>query len=413
MASAQKIRIAIDFRSQNYRQGIGSALLSLAHSLSLSNIADQEYTFLVDNDARDWLEPHAFGPCKVVSFDEPTHPPIIRLLGRITPLRTLWRAFNHRLRPVPASDRYVEKNGFDIVHFPTGSGYRTGLPSICQPWDLQHLHYPEFFTASELHRRGHVYPALCRQATCVCAATEWSRKDFVEKFLLPEEKVKVIPWGNVFDSYPAITPQLIEQTLAKYRLEPPFFFYPAGTWPHKNHAVILRALRLLKDEFKRVVTVCFTGAPHNFGSQVDRLAIDLGVSSQVHHLGFVSASELQALFRSATALVFPSKFEGFGLPILEAFHARLPVLCSNATVLPELARDAALYFDPSSESQLAALMIELLDHPAARKLLADRGLERLSYFSMAETARQFQQLYADIAAGRFGSDLAQSQNGTA
>ena len=111
------------------------------------------------------------------------------------------------------------------------------------------------------------------------------------------------------------------------------------------------------------------GNLRNSGVSLETLAIDLNVSQQVHYLGFVTTQELQSIFDAATAMIYPSKFEGFGLPIIEAFHARLPVLCSNASVLPEVAGDGALYFTPGCPKELAGLMLRILRDPELRRSL--------------------------------------------
>jgi glycosyltransferase involved in cell wall biosynthesis len=120
----------------------------------------------------------------------------------------------------------------------------------------------------------------------------------------------------------------------------------------------------------------------------------LGIADQLHYLGFVTPEELLSIFAKATAMVFPSKFEGFGLPILEAFQARIPVLSSNATVLPEVARDGAAYFDPDSPTELAALLVRCLDDSEFRESLIQKGSKVLATFTMKDTAVKFQTLYA-------------------
>jgi glycosyltransferase involved in cell wall biosynthesis len=96
-------------------------------------------------------------------------------------------------------------------------------------------------------------------------------------------------------------------------------------------------------------------------------------------------------------MIYPSKFEGFGLPILEAFQARLPVLSSSATTLPEVALDAALYFDPDSPAELASLMKTILDEPELRQELISKGTRVLSHYSFSDTATSFQALYEKTA----------------
>ena len=183
----------------------------------------------------------------------------------------------------------------------------------------------------------------------------------------------------------------------KYDLPDRFFFYPAVTWPHKNHELILRALHILKTEHGTTPHVYFTGSSTERRTALDKLAQNLGVFEQVHFLGFLTPEELQAIFSAATAMVFASKFEGFGLPILEAFHARLPVLASNATTLPEVAGDAALYFDPDQPSELAALMKTILDSPELRQNLINKGTLVLERHSINDTAADFQALYERTA----------------
>jgi glycosyltransferase involved in cell wall biosynthesis len=126
---------------------------------------------------------------------------------------------------------------------------------------------------------------------------------------------------------------------------------------------------------------------------LDSLAQELGVFGQVHFLGFVAPDELQAIYRVATAMIYASRFEGFGLPLLEAFQAELPVLSSNASVLPEIAQDGALYFDPNSPSELAMLMRSTLQDVEARRQMMEKATLVLSRYSFARTAASFQALY--------------------
>jgi glycosyltransferase involved in cell wall biosynthesis len=394
----QKLRIAIDCRINDFRQGIGTAVQALAKALSDSDNREQEYTFIVRESQRHCLMPYVYGPCRLEAISDSKVSGIKAVLRWIAPLRFLWRIVRDATSRIPDSDGYVESRCFDIVHFPTQVAYLTKLPSIYQPWDLQHLHYPDFFSKAEFARREREYRAFCEQAACVCVQAEWTEQDVIRHYGLAKEKLEVIPWGPVFDAYQEPSEEECQSTIEKYALPICFFFYPAVTWPHKNHEVILRALHVLKKKDELVPHVYFTGASTEYRSTLETLAQELGISEQVHYLGFVTPTELQAIFRVATSMIFPSKFEGFGLPILEAFHARLPVLSSNASTLPEVARDGALYFDPDSPAELCGLMKDILDSPELRQKLIVKGSLALSRYSMDQAAASFQALYARTAA---------------
>jgi glycosyltransferase involved in cell wall biosynthesis len=401
---AGKLRIAIDCRIADFEQGVGTALLALAKALSDSNVTDQEYTFLVTEEMKCRLVPYIYGPCRLEGIPESTFSTVKASLRRITPLRFIWKTLidlRKRLNEtaqIPVSDGYVEYRQFDVVHFPTPTAYLTKLPTIYQPQDLQHLHHPQFFTETAFAEREKLYRAFCNQASFVCVGAEWTKQDFLKSYEMAPNKVVVIPFGSVFSAYKAPSQHEIKNTIEKYGLPDQFFIYPAKTWPHKNHEIILRALHILKCEQDIAPHVYFTGSYTDHRLSLDRLAKDLMVSEQVHFLGFVTPAELQAIFNAATAMIYPSRFEGFGLPILEAFQARLPVLSSNAATLPEVGRNGALYFDPDSPSDLSALMVAILNKPELRRDLIAKGTFLLSQYSFKDTAASFRALYAKAAA---------------
>jgi glycosyltransferase involved in cell wall biosynthesis len=395
---ARKLRVAIDCRIADSHQGVGTAVLALAKSLSDSDITSQEYTFIVHENKIDWLAPYVSGPCRLIGIPRSTFSSAKAALKKVAPLRFLWRKFGSVIAHVPVSDGYVESQKFDVVHFPTQVAYLTELSTIYQPWDLQHLHYPQFFSENDFAQRERQYRAFCDGASYVCVQAEWTKQDLITQYGIAQDKVVVIPWGSVFDAYKNPTAEEIRATVQKFGLPDRFLFYPAVTWPHKNHETIFRALQILKHESGLAPNVIFTGSSQGHRSTLDKLAQDLGVSEQLRFLGFVSPAELQAIFRAATAMLFPSKFEGFGLPILEAFHARLPVLCSNATTLPEVARDGALYFNPDSPMELSALMKTILETLDVRQDLIERGARVLAQYSIYDTAASLQALYERTAA---------------
>ena len=401
---SNNLKIAIDCRISDPREGTGRAVMALAGALSNSSDCGQEYTFVVREDATDWIKPHIFGPCRLETTPAPKPGNRLKSKLRVLPgVRSLYktiRPYSKRIVPVPVSDGLLESRNFDVVHFPTQTATLTNIPSIFQPWDLQHCHFPQYFPEMEVKARETLYRAFCNRARYVCVQTEWGKNDLLRNFSIEPEKVKVIPWGSNFEEQLPPSPSIVSAAAAKLNLPDQFLFYPAVTWEHKNHAAIIQALRVLRDTHGIRPQVRFTGKCTSFRSMLDRLAGELGVANQISFLGFVSPEELQAVYARATALVFPSRFEGFGLPLLEAFHAGVPVLASNSTVLPEVGLNAALYFDPDSPEQLAQQIKLVLQSAGLRHQLIQKGKEVLSQFSIRRTAAEFQALY-EVTARRY------------
>lgn len=398
MERRQKLRVAIECRILDPNQGIGTVILSLARTLSMTECEDQEYTFLVSEDLQEWLRPHVFGPCSLVVRGKPSITGWKDSLRNIALLRSLVRRFRGAHVTVPVSDGYVEENGFDVLHFPTQVAYRSSVLSIYQPWDLQHVHYPAFFKPEDFRMREVLYRAFCNQAAVVCVTSEWTRQDLVQQYGLDPGKIAVIRWGSPFEEVDAPSHAEINAIGVRLKLPRQFFFYPAATWPHKNHTLILQAMHHLANK-GRMVELCLTGAKTDVYGLLLQQAKEFGLEQFVHHLGFVSPQELRVMYSLAEAMVFPSKFEGFGLPLMEAFYSGTPVLCSSATVLPETGEDGAAYFDADAPVELADLMERILDEPGFREGLKERGRAVLQHSTMLNTVQGLQHLYREVGSG--------------
>jgi glycosyltransferase involved in cell wall biosynthesis len=396
-----KIKVAIDFRVEDPRQGVGTAVLALAHGLSRIQNLDQEYVFLVYEHNLNWITPHLSGPCSAMSVPAPIRrkPSFLRAQARkLKFLRRLWSRSRSNESLLPQSDGFLEGLGCDVVHFPSQTACLTKIPSIYQPWDLQHCHYPEFFSADDLRVRNVRYPAFCRQARFVCIQTEWGKKDLIREYDVDPDTIVVIRWGTAFEAYQPPLETHTSRIRQELSLPSEFFVYPAITWPHKNHELILRALGQLR-AMGRVVHVVFTGVITPYREHLDAIARELGVKDEVHFLGFVRSDQIQSIFSLATAMIFPSKFEGLGLPVLEAFRVKLPVLCSTATVLPEVAGSAALFFDPDSIAELVSAMERVQSSPELRAQLVAEGTRILERYSAHNAALELSRLY-EVVAGK-------------
>ena len=262
------------------------------------------------------------------------------------------------------------------------------LPSVVSIPDLQPEFYPDFFRKDLLKWSRMRYPASCRNATKVITFSEFSRSTMVERYGISPEKIHVIPLG-VGDEFHLPWDDLALTALrAKYALPPEFAFYPANTWPHKNHTTLLKALHLLRVKHGTRLSCVFTGVERGGHDAFLKAAGELDLTAQVRVLGYVEKREMPLLYRSASFLVFPSLFEGFGLPLLEAMASDCPVVCSRATSIPEVVRNAALFFDPHDPEEIADAMHRVLSDEELRRAMAHAGRERAQDFSWQRSARE-------------------------
>ncbi len=249
--------------------------------------------------------------------------------------------------------------------------------------DNQHDAYPEFFDAVVLESRRAAFSRVLRGAGAIATNTEFTRGELLKH---PDTEC-----GDIFLMPPAlqVSHRHIEKdslTQAEKLLIPSrdFLLFPANLWKHKNHRRLLEAFaELLARRPGLDVELVLTGHPSGW----EDLAKDFP-NLPVRHVGFVRPELLRTLLERAKALVFFSLYEGFGMPLLEAFDAGTPVVCSNTTSLPEVGGDAVLSCSPTDTHAMSALMERVWDDPLAVEQLIERGKQRVRAYSWEESARQ-------------------------
>lgn len=301
-------------------------------------------------------------------------------------------------RPLPSLRRrgsvagQIESHGCDILHFPYQIIWPKGLsaPKVFSFHDLLHEHMPEFFSERDLVHRRETYPASCAEADHVIAVSEHTRQDLLRYYALPEEKVTTV--HNAYSDA-----RFGGSAGGDAGLPAPYFYYPAGSWPHKNH------LRLL-DAFAEFLAthpgfhLVLTGLELDMTSPIEDAVRRLGIESQVLRLGYRPYDEIPGIYRGACALVYPSMFEGFGIPLLEAMACSCPVAAARAASIPEVAGDAARYFDPEDTAAITAALADVADSPDLRASLVENGLARCQLFSETTMARRTREVYELVAA---------------
>jgi glycosyltransferase involved in cell wall biosynthesis len=270
------------------------------------------------------------------------------------------------------------------------------FPGILTIHDLQHLHYPEFFAKDEWENRERLYRDSAARAKHIICGSEFTRRDVNERYGIPLEKMTTI-WNIPSSAMWRIIPTTKRRALlAGMGLSGPYLFYPAQCWPHKNHHRLIEAFGRIASELPGNLKLVLTGRP--FPPEHPALALmhERGLGSRIQHLGFRSPLEIRALFQECMALVFPSLFEGFGMPVAEAIIAGKPVACSNVTSLPEIAGDAAITFDPRDVDEMAARIFDLATQPELRASLAAAARRRQHVFSAQLSAIKTLGVYEDV-----------------
>ena len=274
----------------------------------------------------------------------------------------------------------------------------TDVPVVNTIPDLQHEHFPDFFSDRELALRTMGYHDSCARAAATIAISEFVTRDLLKRYRL--ERAVGIPLG-LDPSYmvgPEVTARLIDHVRLKYRLEEPFLYYPANGWRHKDHETLLRGFRLVREK-RRDVRLVLTGAELDVMDRLRPLFESLDEARAVRHLGYVDRRDTIGLYAAASAMVFSSRFEGFGLPLLEAMSCGTPIVCAPVASIPEVAGDAALYIDPGDPTALAQAVLRLLEDDVLRARLVEAGRERARRFSFTETARQTLAVFDEVLAG--------------
>lgn len=262
----------------------------------------------------------------------------------------------------------------DAIHFPLS----VMLPPVDSPpaattvLDIQHEVFPEFFSRAELAYRRRVYGWTVRRSRIVITISEHAREALIERLGLAPERVRTI---HLAVDHERFTPD--------GRPREHFLLYPANRWRHKNHERLFEAFALVRRE-RPELRLVLTGAGH------EGLSMPEGVESRGH----ISLDDLAELYRTAGALVYPSLYEGFGIPCVEAMSCGCPVAAAHVASLPEVCGEAAVYFDPTAVESIADGIRRVLDRPPAG------GVEQAARFTWDDCARRHDAVYRELSQGQ-------------
>jgi glycosyltransferase involved in cell wall biosynthesis len=305
------------------------------------------------------------------------------------------------------SARLLGSRGVDLLFCPfTAPTYaEPGIPTVSVILDLQHRDLPQFFSPHEIGLRNSFMADVGQKTDHIVCISEYVRQAVIEYLDSSPERTHTI---NVCIqsrlSAPTVKSMDMHQSSLGIGLSP-YIFYPANYWPHKNHRMLLTAYGMfLSYNPSSNIDLVFTGALEEPEKELKYAVKQMGLTERVHFLGFLLQEQLETVWHGCEFLIFPSLYEGFGIPVLEAMSIGKPVLCSNSTSLPEVAGDAALYFDPRKPGDIVRCLERVTKDRHLQNDLVRRGRVRVGRFG-AETMTN---KYLEIFQSALGNPLAQS-----
>lgn len=368
------LRIGINGRSifrrltgvQHYAREITKALLALGNE-------DVSYTVFSGREGRAGaqagLPPHV--PLQASFF--PADSPLRGMLWEQTLLRQM-----------------AKKAEIDVLFNPANvAPLHAPVPSVVTIHDLAFLLFPEYYSRAFAAYYRILVPRIARQAAAVITDSQSAREDLETCLGLPPGKISVIPLGVSPLFRRRITKKEMAAVRGRYGLSDKYFLSISSLEPRKNLKGIVAAYRLLPREVAEEHRLVIVGTGNKiFADPGLREGLSSIKPGSVLTPGHVPSEDLPAIYRMATALVFPSFYEGFGLPLLEAMAASTPVITSDRSSLPEVAGHAAVLINPESTEELTAAMELLATDSGTRNLLIERGKKRVADYTWDKTARQ-------------------------
>lgn len=285
--------------------------------------------------------------------------------SRSTGIRIIDRIIN-RIKMKMQKKSVLAQNKIDILYCPFSAATygEKGIPTVSTILDIQHEYYPQFFEPAELNHRRKFYQDIVKSAERVICISDYTKKTFCEKYGFPESKAQTV--------YIAIQNRFLkEDDTVLDRLDirgRKYIAYPANFWEHKNHKLLLTSFGMYHAQDKDMKLV-LTGNTLEQREYYEALLKALNLSEHVVITGYVNDDELHSILKNAKGLIYPSLFEGFGIPVVEAMHLHKLIACSNLTSLPEIGCGEIYYFNPKKPDDILKAICYLADNEMTEEIL--------------------------------------------
>jgi len=362
------LKIAVNTRLliKNKLEGIGWFSFETLKRITRDH-PEHEFFFLFDRKFDDQF-----------IFADNVKPMIVRPQARHPFLYFIWFELSIPwiLRKIKA-DLFLSPDGYISL--------RSDLKSIAVFHDLNFEHYPEDLPWLERNYYRFFFPRFARKANRIATVSEFSKKDIVDCYSVDHKKIDVV-YNGANELYSPVSPSIQTDTRNQFSNGHPYFLFIGALHPRKNLCNLFKAFDEFKSSSNSDTKLLIVGAKKWWTSEIRNTYDSLKHHNDVVFTGRLSAEALQQVLGSALALTYISYFEGFGIPIIEAFRAEVPVITSNVTSMPEVAHDAALIIDPFSVADIKDAMIRIAEDPKLRHELINKGKKRRKDFSWDKSA---------------------------
>lgn len=404
------MKVAIDvvpIRTTGEMGGAFQLVIELIRGLVQLNVTDKYYLLTADWNHEYFKQFEKYGAERICVHNSAPNNAAANtnntLLKRV--IRKLYRIVSKRVPYLKyiknTTKTTLRSRSVDVLFCPMSAvNYsEPGIPVLSLIYDLQHEYYPQFFSDNEIETRKRFYDGICNEADYTVSISEFTRKTLIEKLSFAADKSEVIHIS--IQDRVKVDPIAKDTILEKFGLlNKKYAFFPANYWPHKNHRLLLLAFSiLLKKNPELDIHLCLTGSLLQQDLLFAEMLEQMGLKNRVKHLGYVTEQEVTALMSGAHFMIFPSLFEGFGIPVAEAMVAGTPVLCSDNTSLPEVGGEAVIYFDPRRPIEIADKMYSIITNESLRSELIKKGFEQVKKFNGDSMIKQYHYLLEKVARG--------------
>jgi len=287
----------------------------------------------------------------------------------------------------------------DLFHVQYTAPLGCSVPLVVSVHDVSYLEHPEYFTRSRAWQLQYTVGRTVKLATRIITGTEFSRASILKVYGdLDEDKVVVVPNAAAPEFRPTSRESATAAVRHRFGIPGPFVLCVGDLQPRKNQIGLIRAFTRLLGAYPQLRhNLVLAGKDTWFGGQVRSAAQHSGVADRIQFFGFVSDEDLLQLYNACDLFAFPSFYEGFGLPVLEAMACGRAVACSNTSSLPEVADSAAILFDPYAVDEIVRALADLLLDAELRGRMERLGLQRAAHFSWQRTAQKTLEVYHEVA----------------